>query len=357
MKINLEKIRQKIIKHSKIWISSNGLKRILSSILTTPNQWLIIRYSYEPINVVNAALNILKNEKIIKVKKEKVYFTVFGKRICKDLNLKKIEDTRCKFCEGRGIKFNFEKEIFRKFIEIQKERPRPIKVYDQGNVTPQTTFARVFFAYNFGDIQNKDILILGAEDDLLGLAIALTRKAKSLTVLDIDKRLIDFDNFWARKLGLNLKAIVFDLRKKLPYEFIGKFDTFFTDPSETIQAINGFILKGVSSLKEAGCSGYFGFTLKDSSLLKWYQLQKILNQNKIVITDILPDFNHYENWPYLEETKSFEDSLIKKKPNEVIWYTSHWYRIVVLEGFKRVNIDLTKFSGKKFYDDIENSTS
>ena len=353
----IEKIRKEIIKRSKIWISLNGVKRILSAIKTTSNQWLIIRYSYEPINVVNTALNILKEERIVKVKDENVYFTNIGKKLIKELEINKIENTKCVFCEGRGFKFNFDKNLFKKFFEIQKQRPKPMKVFDQGNVTPQTTFARISLAYNFGDIQNKEILILGAEDDLLGLAIAMTGKAKSVTILDIDKRLIDFDNFWAKKLNLKLNAFVFDLRKKLPNDLLGKFDTFFTDPSETVQAIKGFILKGVASLKGPGCVGYFGFTLKDSSLVKWYQLEKILNKNKIVITEILPDFNHYENWPYLEETRSFKNSLTKKNPNKIIWYTSHWYRIVTLEGFKRVNIDLTKFSGKKFYDDIENSTS
>lgn len=353
----LSSLSQKITKVSGIWISERGVEKILASIKTTPNQWLIIRYSEEPINVVNKSLDILKKLGIIKVKNENVYFTDKGKKIIKKLGIKKIIRTECKFCEGRGIDFKYDLKLYKQFLAIQTKRPRPLKIYDQGNVTPETTLARVFLALSHGDIQNKEVIVLGAEDDLLGLALALSRQPKFVLVLDIDERLIEFDNYWAKKLNLNLKAMVFDLRKPLPQDILGMFDTFFTDPSETVQAIKGFILKGVSTLRQPGCGGYFGFTLKDSSLSKWYILQKLLNKHKIVITDILKEFNFYENWPYLEETKSFKDSLTEKLPFKTIWYTSNWYRIVTLPGFSGLNLDLTRYKGKKFYDDIENSTT
>lgn len=353
----LSSLAHRAQKISGIWISERGIERILSAIKTTSNQWLIIRYAEEPINVVNTILNLLNKLKIIKIKKENVYFTLKGKKLIKDLKIEKILLTQCQVCEGRGINFKYDHQLYRQFLTIQEKRPKPLKIYDQGNVTPASTLARVFLALNHGDIQNKEIIVLGAEDDLLGLALALSRKPKFVLVLDIDERLINFDNYWAKKLNLKMKAQIFDLRKPLNQEWIGQFDTFFTDPSETVQAIKGFILKGVASLKKEGCVGYFGFTLKDSSLNKWHKLQKILNQNKIVITEIFREFNFYENWPYLEETKSFQDSLTDKLPNKTIWYTSNWYRIVTLPGFSRVNLDLTKYRGKSFYDDIENSTS
>ncbi len=350
-------LSQLISQKSRIWISPYGVEKILRAIKTTSDQWMIIRISEEPINVVNKTLEILLERKIVKVKNEKIYFTKRGREILKDINLEKIVKPECRKCEGRGINFKFDSKLYSTFLEIQKKRPKPLKKYDQGNVTPQTTIARVLLAMSHGDIENKEILILGAEDDLLGLALALTKKPKKILVLDIDKRLIDFDNYWAEKLKLNLKAEVFDLRRKLPKDLIGKFDVFFTDPSETVQSIKGFILKGIATLKSPGCVGYFGFTFKDSSLKKWYILQKILNNSKVVITEILREFNFYENWPYLEETKSFKESAAEKLPDKTIWYTSNWYRLVTLPGFKRINIDLLKYKGKKFYNDIENSTS
>ena len=353
----LNSLAKKITTSSKIWISPYGVEKILRAIKTTTNHWLIIRLAEEPINVVNKALALLKQLKIIKTEKNKVTFTTYGKKLAKELKIEKLIRPECQVCEGRGINFRFDDELYQLFLRIQRKRPRPARAYDQGNVTPATTIARVLLALAHGDIQDKDVLALGAEDDLLGLAIALTKKAKRVVVLDIDERLITLDNYWAKKLNLNLEARVFDLRKPLTKDLIGSFDTFFTDPSETVASIKGFILKGVAALKGPGSVGYFGFTLKDSSLTKWYILQKILNENKIVITEILREFNFYENWPYLEETKSFKESIPRKRPERTIWYTSNWYRLVTLPGFKRLNIDLTKYKGKKFYDDVENSTS
>lgn len=185
-------------------------------------------------------------------------------------------------------------------------RPPAIQDFDQGSVTPETTVSRVLFLEQNGDLWGKDILVLGAEDDLTGLAIALTRKARRVLVLDIDARLVDFDNRAFRELGIdNAEARVFDLRNPLPKELLGAFDVFVSDPPETLASFRAFIGRGIAALREEGAVGYFGLTLRDASVYKWREFQRLLTgEFGVVITDILQNFNHYMNWDYHPHTRA-----------------------------------------------------
>jgi len=349
-----KQIAKTIERKIKIKTYPRAIETILIAIKKFSDVWLIIRYSKQPIRVVHQALKIFENQGLIKINK-KIELTKKGEQILKQLDANFNPDVVCKICQGRGINYKFDEKLYKKFLEIQEKRPKPLEEYAQGYVTPETTIARVLFTDYCGDLQGREIISLGLEDDLTGLALALTKKPKRVVVLDIDQRLIDFDNYWSKKLNLNLKAEVFDLRKKLPKRFIGKFDVFFSDPSETVYAIYGFILKGAACLKEAGSTGYFGFTLQDASLFKWLKLQKILNQNGLVITHILPDFNLYtDEEDYFQDTRAFKESPVQIEPDK-IWYTSSLFRVVALPNFKRVNLDLTKI-GEKLYDDEENAS-
>jgi len=350
----LKEFAQKVQNKTKIPTFERGLERIFSAVISFKDIWSIIRYSKQPIKVVQETLKLLKENGLVEFQEGEIRLTSLGKKTVKELKIERVFRPECKKCQGRGINYQFDKKLYQQFLKIQKQRPGPIRAYSQGYVTPETTISRVLLARARGDLSNKKIAVLGAEDDLLGLALALTKKPKSVLVLDIDKRLIEYDNFWAKKLNLSLKAEVFDLRKPLDKNLIGRFDTFFTDPPETLSAIKGFILKGVATLKAPGCAGYFGFTIEDSSLNKWLKLQKILNDNRVVITEILPDFSEYENFEYLDQTAAFKKSPVQKSPSR-IWYVSHWYRVVAMPGFKKVNLDL-RGVGKKIYQDIESAS-
>lgn len=235
-------------------------------------------------------------------------------------------------------------------MEIQKNRPEPIREYDQGYITPSSAISRVAFAMENNDIQNKDIIVLG-DDDLLSIAIALTGKAKRIKVLEIDDRIVEFIKNVGEKYDLNIDVEKFDLREPLPEELVGSFDTFFCDPTETLAAFRAFVAKGIATLKSPRCAGYFGITRVESSLDKWKKMQKALLELGVVITDILPIFSEYENWGFTQETKAWRLSPVKELPKEN-WYRSWLYRIETLEGFKRLN---EKISEEAFYSDEESS--
>lgn len=330
-------------------LSKPGLEKIVRSLLIDSSVWITLWKSRQPIRAVLETLSVLQKNGLVSFKKDEVIFTKKGEIWIKSLNLSPLPSFVCTCCEGRGIEID--KLLLKEFIELQKNRPEPLQDFGQAYVTAQTTIARVMHAVSNGDIDKKEIVVLGAEDDLLGLALALSKRPKKVIVLEIDKRIVDFDNKLAKKLSLPLEARIVDLQQKLSKNYIGKFDTFFTDPPETIPAIKGFILKGVATLKEEGAAGYFGFTMHDSSLEKWFTLQKTLIENKCVTTDILPDFNAYHNFSYLENTPASSLSSLLQYPPNKNWFHSHWFRIVATKGFKRINQALDV--GRSLYNDTE----
>lgn len=335
-------------------IDRRAVERVMALLLASPTLWELYRFSAYPIKHVQSVLIVLHEAGLLEWHTAGPRLTKAGLALADQFGLEPFYRAECNACNGRGVAANLDPAVCRQFLEIQKLRPSDESAFVQGHVTPDSTLARAQLAIARGDIIGKNVLVLGAEDDLIGLALALTHKPRAVTVLDLDERLVAFDNHWAEKLHLPLRAHVFDLRNPLPPKWLGEFDTFITDPPETDLAIRGFILRGVAALREPGCTGYFGFTFHDSSLAKWWRLQQTLNQHRLVITDLLPAFNVYQNFGYLDKTPAYTAVSPQPLPTTP-WFVSHWYRVVALDGFTGENADLT-CAGREFCTDAETMT-
>jgi hypothetical protein len=101
-----------------------------------------------------------------------------------------------KMFQGKGIAIELEK----RFLKIQTRRPKAIRRFDQGYVTPKTTLSRFAFSYERGDIVGKEIIVLG-DDDLMSIVLGLSGLPKRITVVEIDERLTDFIESTAKKEG------------------------------------------------------------------------------------------------------------------------------------------------------------
>lgn len=333
-----------------IEIDTRDVERVLSSVRNSVDLWKIVDQADVPIPAVFAIIRNLEQKGLIKITGIKIMLTRSGEDLCNELH--PVEDMSCTACEGRGIVPDRFESLFEKFFDIQRSRPHASHDYDQGYVTASTSVARFVLAYERGDIKNRDILILG-DDDLVSIVIGLSGLAKSITVVEIDKRLTDFIRRASKDEGFCIEVEDFDLRKPLPDAHVGNYDTFFTDPPETIRAADAFVGRGVASLKSPGCSGYFGFTRREASLRKWYDLQRLLVNYGVVTTDIIHNFSEYVNWGYEQETRAWELAPIKVMPGEN-WYRSSLYRIQALDGFRGSYID---YGTDNIYEDTESSTT
>lgn len=305
---------------------------VLNAISITKDVFWISRYAREAFNLVVAILKELEKEKIIAFQ-DGVRLTDKGKKILDTIGYEARIEV-CDMCKGRRVLLDIlPGDVVKEFIKIQKERPPPIQQYDQGYVTPETTLARVAYMYHKGDLKGREIIFLG-DDDLVSIAVGLTHMARRIAVIDIDERLTDFIAKKSKEYGLNIEILTTDLRKPLPEELSQKFDVFQTDPLETVAGFRAFVGRGIATLKGPRCAGYFYLTLVDSSLDKWRDIQHILLEEfKVVITDIIPDFSEYVNWGYFEQMHGWKilPESLKKKPKDG-WYVSTLFRIETLRG-------------------------
>ena len=350
----MDRILEKVRERSEIPVYDKSVESVLSAILTTKDFWKIVDFSEEPLPLVADIIRVLEEEGLVKIGNG-IEFTEKGYEFINSYGIGRKDDSVCEYCEGRGISLKNYQDLLERFKEIVKDRPMPKHEYDQGFVTPECTISRIALMNSRGDLFNKDVLVLG-DDDLTSIALMLSNLPRRIVAVDIDERLINFIKEVAEELNYkNIEVITLDLRKPLPDNYRKAFDTFITDPPETVYAVKTFIGRGISALKGERRAGYFGITRRESSLDKWREIQRtLINDFNVVITDIIRNFNHYINWGYEEETRAWKLSPIKKKPED-IWYKSYMFRIETLKdsrGFEE-EVDV----GDELYNDAESSTT
>ena len=334
------------------------VEQMMRALCSSSDFWEAIDRANMPVVFAAAVVRALMEADLLKAHHGQLQWTPKGRELVEALGLRPFPHYQCLNCEGRGLVPPYHKPWAEAFMKYESHRPAPRQEYDQGSVTPATTLARVALMEQRGDLDGKDILVMGAEDDLMGLAIGLTRRARKVVVLDIDERIIAFEKEIIQKEGLtNIHPQVFDLRNPFPAEWEGGFDIFLTDPPETLPAFKAFIARGVAALKGPGAAGYFGLTLRDSSLYRWRKFQQeMVSTMGMVITDIIQDFNHYMNWGYHEATRASALNPAGAPPRQ-IWYKSAWYRIEALPGFQGSNEPIQPEVFESLYSDDEGVTT
>lgn len=140
--------------------------------------------------------------------------------------------------------------------------------YDQAPLTAESVILKASLAMKGGDVNGKSVVCIG-DDDLVSMAIVLTGKPKEILVIDIDQDLLDMIKNLAKKTDVKVSVLKHDLRKPIPKKYRGKFDTFFTWPSETVLGISLFISRGAELLKKDGS----GVGYMDISPIEFHPLE------------------------------------------------------------------------------------
>lgn len=245
-------------------------------------------------------------------------------------------------------KKDFDKEL-EQFNDIAKARPSSSMEFFQGPIVHKDLFKRIKFIYDRGDLAGKDFFILG-DDDLLSIALALTKLPGRITVVEIDKRITDLIKEISLKMKLNIEILEYNCTDPLPEEFAPKFDVFVTDPVETEKGFSAFMSRGVQALKHPGAV-YFGLTELECSPATWHKIQKDINDMNLIITDALRKFCSYiDDHPYQElpddlGLKIFKESPFTLKSPTIDWYYSSFIRLQTVDQPKPL------YNGKIKFDD------
>jgi predicted methyltransferase len=317
-------------------VSWRDVERLVVALWEGPQDvWQLTALSRCPFNAVLAILASLRSRGWVNVN-ERAWLTPSGRKTMQGLT--PYPSTACAQCFGTGVSLAGHEALLERFAAIASGRPSPVPGYDQGYLTVESSIRRVLAMASRGDLSNKDLLVLG-DDDLISIAAALTGLPRKVTVVEIDRRLTDFIDGVAEDYVLPIRTVALDLRLPLPAEFRRAFDTFITDPPDTAPGQILFLSRGISGLRGAGCAGYFGFTLVEANLYTWREVQGFLfTDARFAVTDMLPDFSRYENWPYLLDTVDFSSMPELARQPETHWYRSTFYRIEALSD-SRFDLD------------------
>ncbi|KPJ64449.1 MAG: hypothetical protein AMJ45_05705 [Syntrophobacter sp. DG_60] len=316
--------------------------------------WQLIRSIDVDIRNFQIAIRELLEKDIIGHGAGGFFLTSKGLSEAKRFKFNGFKSLVCPSCEGKGVFFKSFGGLLEKFKELVKFRPRAISEYDQGYIEPKDTIARIFLMYQLGDVQGKDILLLG-DDDLTSLALLLTEWPKRVTVLEIDERILEFiDKIKTDKGWNNVDLIHYDVREPTPNKIKGKFDVFFTDPVETIDGIRLFLSRCASTLKGIEGVGYLGLTHLEASRKKWHIVQQDILNMGFVITDIIRNFQTYllnKDDILNLGLRVVENAPISINRPDIDFYTSNLFRIYAIKTPQPLLKDKVDLGRNLYYDE------
>jgi S-adenosylmethionine decarboxylase proenzyme len=160
-----------------------------------------------------------------------------------------------------------------------KERPEPLKELDQSRATEDTLYRRFLFLLLNGHIEGRSVSLLG-DDDALSVILMTSGFARSITVFDIDKRILEYldscsdsinNEFSDLKINNqhtmdnnNITTVEWDLRKPFSKQYSHTQDVIFTDPPYTVPGARLFLHRGRELLhEEIGLPLYLAFGPKE----------------------------------------------------------------------------------------------
>lgn len=264
------------------------------------------------------SLKEMKRNGVIVLKNNKIKLTEKGRREAKKKGIIPLEMPK----KGKiAIKEN--ETLLKKFKRKRKAINGETK-YDQLQITPESVIDKVEVLREKKDLKGKKIICMG-DDDLVGIALALTGLPEEVAVLDIDKSILDYEKKILKETKVKFKLILHSLVDPLPKEIKGKYDVFITEPPDTVSGNTLFFSRGVESLKEKGV-GYLGISQNTLKREEIAQIERNILDMDMVITDIFDKFSLYDtcgdefNWIFglpqeisLPEKAWFNSNLVRAK--------------------------------------------
>ncbi len=317
----------------KFSAGSDDIARVMRALLEQTDAWQVAGRANVPFAELVDILQNLREHGLLTFEKSELRLTREGEAFARELRVARAENVVCAQCAGSGFEFELFPDAYHQFVPLLAKRPPAEATYDQGALTAESVFRRLALMYSKGDVADQKILLLG-DDDLLSIALALTGLPREIVVIEIDSRVCEFIERVAREKRLNLRVIQHDARERLPFALRAQFDTFVTDPSETIQGLLLFVEKGLAMLAPGGGrAGYFGVTLIEASMLKWNVWERHLLQNHaLVFTHISEPFSLYAKGDQMGSGVNVNFPPMQAPPHAP-WYRSSFFRVETLKEF------------------------
>lgn len=172
--------------------------------------------------------------------------------------------------------------------------PSPIRSLDHVPATAATVLRRAQYLADEFDLHQTRLLFIG-DHDCTSLAFGvLGLTPRSITVVDIDERLLAFLTGRPEAASGSLTPLFADLRLGLPEAAKAAHDLVFTDPPYTAEGVGLFAARAVEGLAEPSKGRIllaYGFSESTPGL--GLKVQRTLADLDLLFEAVYPDFNHY----------------------------------------------------------------
>lgn len=187
----------------------------------------------------------------------------------------------------------YKKNTYNFFKKITSVRPEPLRELDQFQATTDTVVDRALYLHQKGEVFKRDIVFLG-DDDLTSIAVAFLDRARSVTVIDIDQRILDLITRISDEYELNIRTINADFRTDSLSNLDNNFDVIFTDPPYTADGIGLFVSRGKNLLRDSYASStYVCYGNSSRAPERIASVQREILSQGFVFDEIRANFNQY----------------------------------------------------------------
>ena len=133
------------------------------------------------------------------------------------------------------------------------------------------------------------------DDDFTSVACANLHTAPVVTVLDIDKRILDKIDLISQVEELRINTDNYDARKTLSPANLGKFDVVFTDPPYTTDGIKLFVSRAIQALDPKNHAGriYICYGNSDRAKERFLPIYELFTASGLMVRWVFDKFNRY----------------------------------------------------------------
>ncbi|RAS69118.1 putative methyltransferase [Lentzea atacamensis] len=185
-------------------------------------------------------------------------------------------------------------DVLRQILVDIADVPPPLSSLDHVQATAETALNRAVWLDSTYDLAGKRLLCLG-DHDLTSLAVAAVNPHVSITVVDLDERLLEFIDSRAAARKLDVRTLHCDMRFGLPSSVLESFDLVFSDPPYTPEGMGLFAGRAIEALADISAGRLllaYGFSDRTPAL--GLKVQQELQKLGLVFEAILPAFHRFD---------------------------------------------------------------
>ncbi|AHH97137.1 bis-aminopropyl spermidine synthase family protein [Kutzneria viridogrisea] len=181
-------------------------------------------------------------------------------------------------------------DLVEEMAKLIAAAPKSRQALDHVSATAETAVRRALWLDATFDLDGANLLCVG-DHDLTSLAVKRVNPAVSVTVVDLDERILEFID----GQGLDVRCLFTDLRFGLPTAVTGWADLLFTDPPYTPEGVRLFLARGLSGLRDRELGRLvmaYGFGERQPAL--GLKVQEAVQDLHLAYEAILPHFSRYD---------------------------------------------------------------